>query len=347
MTSKSLRRTAASVSVAVTVALILAACGSSGSSSTGGGSGGTSSLSPSSWLYVGPVTDADYNAAHYAAQKVIGAQFGLKTNYEDNVSVADVERLATQNIATGSKTVVLTSSSWITNVTDLAKKNASVDFIGFNGDPAAPPGQPKNLWLMGLNFYDAEYVLGVLAGEQTKTNTIGYIAGLKIPGLIAGSNGYLAGACSVNPKVKLVPVVVGSFDDATLAREATAAAIQKNVDVMQNHLNAGIPGVVQAISAASRPVYWTGLNTDKHALDPKHYLGSAEVNFSSGYARVFTAIKGGTRSGWFNLANSFHLSQLYNVSSAAKSKATTALQKVLTGTVHVPIDTAGFKTSCS
>lgn len=346
MRTRSARKSLALLGLLACLAMVTPACGSSNSSSKGGG-GGSSALSPSSWLYLGSVTDADYTAAHYEAMKAMASQFGLKTTYEDNVSVADVERLATEDIANGAKTVVLTSSSWLTNVSDLAGKNPGTDFIGFIGSPTPPAGQAKNLWLMGLNFYDAEYVLGVLAGYQSKSHKIAYLAGLKIPGLIAGANAYRAGACSVDPSIQVSFVVVGSFDDTTMALNASAAIIRRGVDVLQVHINGGIPGVVQAISSSGQSVYWTGLNTDKHALDKNRYLGSATLDYTGGYKKVFTALKAGTRSGFYDLAKSFGLTKLYHVAPATQAKVRGTMQKVLSGAINVPIDTKAFSASCS
>lgn len=345
MRTRSARKSIALLGLLACLASVTAACGSSNSSSKGGG-GGSSALSPSSWLYLGSVTDADYTAAQYEAMKAMASQFGLKTSYADSVSVADVERLATEDIASGSKTVILTTSSWFTNVSDLASKNPGTDFVGYIGSPAPPAGQAKNLWLMGLNFYDAEYVLGVLAGHQSKSHKIAYLAGLKIPGLIAGANAYRAGACSVDPSIQVSFVVVGSFDDTTMALNASTAIIQRGVDVLQVHLNGGIPGAVQAISSSGHSVYWTGLNTDKYALDKNHYLGSATFDYAGAYRKVFTALKAGIRSGFYNLAKGFRLTRLYHVAPATQAEVAGIMHKVISGTINVPIDSTAFKASC-
>lgn len=52
-------------------------------------------------------------------------------------------------------------------------------------------------------MYEARYVTGIVAGKETKSNVIGYVAAFPIPEVIRGINAFTLGAQSVNPDVQV------------------------------------------------------------------------------------------------------------------------------------------------
>ena len=52
-------------------------------------------------------------------------------------------------------------------------------------------------------MYEARYVTGIVAGKQTKTNTIGFVAAFPIPEVIRAINAFTLGVQSVNPDAKV------------------------------------------------------------------------------------------------------------------------------------------------
>ena len=80
--------------------------------------------------------------------------------------------------------------------------------------------------------YESAYLAGVLAGKMTKSNTLGFVASVKIPEVIRNINAYTLGARSVNPAIKTKVVFTGSWFDMNKERQAAESLIGQGADVL-------------------------------------------------------------------------------------------------------------------
>jgi basic membrane protein A and related proteins len=76
------------------------------------------------------------------------------------------------------------------------------------------------------------YVIGALAAMMTKTNVIGETFGLNLPPLKRYSAGFLAGAKSVNPHIRVLTEFAGSFDDPALSLAAAVSEHAAGADLI-------------------------------------------------------------------------------------------------------------------
>jgi basic membrane protein A and related proteins len=230
-------------------------------------------------------------------------------------------------------TVILSSSAYFPAAMELATEFPDTNFVSFVGGPA-PEDQPENLWLLGLNFHPGEYVLGAIGALESKQGKIAFIGGLELPNLFAGANAYFEGAKAVRKDIELDYVFTGDFDDAAKGRDAAAALIRNGSDVLHIHLNAGVPGSVQASSNAGG-VKWTALYTDKNDLGPDSYIGSIVFDFQQGYQEAISAIQEGETTGYLDLGPLIDLTKLYNVSDDVRSMAQDILDDVKSGEIEI------------
>ena len=77
------------------------------------------------------------------------------------------------------------------------------------------------------SFYEGRSVIGMIAGEMTKTNTIGYIASFPIPEVIRGINAAYLAAKEVNPAVQMKIVWVNSWFDPGKEADTVKALIDQ------------------------------------------------------------------------------------------------------------------------
>src|ERR1700678_2188222 len=86
------------------------------------------------------------------------------------------------------------------------------------------------------NFFGATqaawYPMGVAAGKMTKSNTLGFVAGVPIGYVIGNINAFALGARSVNPKAEVRVVVTGGWSDKAKEAAAAAALIDQGADVI-------------------------------------------------------------------------------------------------------------------
>ena len=89
----------------------------------------------------------------------------------------------------GNKLIFATTFGYMNAVMKVAKEFPDVKFEHATGYQTA-----ANVNNYTARFYEARYMAGILAGKQTKTNILGYVAALPIPEVLQGINAFTLGA---------------------------------------------------------------------------------------------------------------------------------------------------------
>ena len=131
-------------------------------------------------------------------------------------------------------------------------------------------------------FYEGAYLLGVIAGQMTKTNTLGFVASFPIPEVIRNINAFTLGARSVNPKVKTKVIWVNTWYDPGKERQAAETLVAQGADVMCQ--NTDSPAIVQV--AQEKGVYAFGWDSDMTRYGPKAQLTANTENWGVYYKDV-------------------------------------------------------------
>jgi basic membrane protein A and related proteins len=218
-------------------------------------------------IYVGSVNDYGYNRAMkdglLEMQKNIP---GLKLIEAENVpETAESERVMEGMIQQGAKLIFATSFGHQQFAFNLAKTHPDVVFEHAGG------------WMQAPNFGNffgatqaAWYAMGVAAGKMTKSNTLGFVAGVPIGYTIGNINAFEVGARSVNPKAQTRVVVTGGWADKPKEVAAANALIDQGADVLTMHVDSPAT-VIQA--AESRGVYSIGFQSiEARQLAPKGWV---------------------------------------------------------------------------
>jgi len=211
---------------------------------------------------------------------------------------------------------------------------------------------------IGLLFKENEaaYLAGVVAGLATldralddrinDANTIAFIGGMDIPPVEKFEVGFIAGARSVNPDVKVISLYAGDFDDQAKGKELALSAIGQGADVV--FAAAGLTGLGSITACQERGALFIGVDADQYLTVP----GSGDVMLTSAVKRVDVAVfetvraaLEGTFEGGQNI--SFGLAEEGvglapfhdfedNVSQEIKDAVEKARADVLSGAVAVP-----------
>src|SRR6202044_3861524 len=92
-------------------------------------------------------------------------------------------------------------------------------------------------------FYEGAYLLGILAGKMTKSNTLGFVGSFPVPEVVRNLDAYTLGAQSVNPKIKTKVVWVNTWYDPGKERQAAETLVAQGADFLAQ--NTDSPAVVQ------------------------------------------------------------------------------------------------------
>jgi len=218
-------------------------------------------------IYVGSVNDYGYNRAmHDGLTAMKAALPGVTLLEAENVpESAEAERVMEGMIQQGAKLIFATSFGHQQFAFNLAEKHPDVVFEHAGG------------WKQAANFGNffgatqaAWWPMGVAAGKMTKSNTLGFVAGVPIGYVIGNINAFALGARSVNPKAEVRVVATGSWSDKAKEAAATNALIDQGADVVAMHVDS--PATVVQV-AEGRGVYSIGFQSvEARALAPKGWL---------------------------------------------------------------------------
>ena len=140
---------------------------------------------------------------------------------------ADAERVIRQLVTDGNQVVFTTSFGYMNATLKVAQAFPKVTFEHATGYKTA-----KNLGVYEARFYEGAYLLGVLAGHMTKSETLGFVGSFPIPEVVRNINAFTLGARSVNPKIKTKVIWVNTWYDPAKERQAAETLVAQGADVM-------------------------------------------------------------------------------------------------------------------
>ncbi|HUE82553.1 MAG TPA: BMP family ABC transporter substrate-binding protein [Pyrinomonadaceae bacterium] len=113
----------------------------------------------------------------------------------------------------------------------VAKDYPNINFAIIDGVSQLP-----NVASLVFKEHEGSYLVGMLAAQNTRTGTIGFIGGMDIPLIHRFAKGYEEGARAVNPDIRVVQNYVGVTDHAWnnpgKGKELALAQIGKGADVL-------------------------------------------------------------------------------------------------------------------
>jgi basic membrane protein A len=170
--------------------------------------------------------------------------------------------------------------------------------VDANGRPVSLPNVEDILF----DEQDSGYLAGVVAGQMEKSragraahNTIGYLGGTSIPGVQHYLAGYIAGARTVDPTLRVVGQFAGTFVDARLGRQIATRQIAHGADILFQV--AGLTGSGYLEAARQKGAYGIGADIDESYLGP-YILTSAlkRVDVAVG-STIASILRGHFRAG--------------------------------------------------
>lgn len=154
----------------------------------------------------------------------------------------------------------------------------------------------------GTNFnnyfgriYQARYLSGIVAGMNTKTNKIGYVAAQDSNSaeVTGGIDAFAMGVYEVNPDATIYVKVTNSWFDPEAEEAATVELLSIDCDVMAQHCDTPYPQTL----AQEKGVYGIGYNSDMSKETPDSCLCSVIWNWSAYYTSAVQSIIDGTWNG--------------------------------------------------
>lgn len=154
----------------------------------------------------------------------------------------------------------------------------------------------------GTNFnnyfgriYQPRYLSGIVAGMNTTSNKIGYVAAMDTSNseVTGGIDAFAIGVASVNPAAKVYVAVTNSWYDPQKEEEAAKTLLDMGCDVMAQHCDTPYPMTL----AQEYGVYGIGYNSDMSKEVPQACLCSVIWNWNAYYTAAVDSVIEGTWDG--------------------------------------------------
>jgi simple sugar transport system substrate-binding protein len=243
------------------------------------------------FVYVGPVADGGWSYQHNLGRLALEKEFGpkIETTYVESVpESADAERVIRQLAAKDYSVIFATSYGYMEPTLKVAKLFPKVHFEHATGYKTS-----ANMVTYEARFYEGAYLLGVLAGRMTRTNTLGFVGSFPIPEVIRNVDAFTLGARSVNPKVHTKVVWVDTWYDPGKERQAAEALIAQGADILCQ--NTDSPAAVQV--AEEKGLHAFGWDSDMSKYGPHAQVTANTENWGVYYIDEVRKILDGSWTG--------------------------------------------------
>lgn len=246
-------------------ALMLSACGGSGSSDSGSGDSGSEGYKVA-MIMSGTITDGGWDQGHYESLKRALESHDKWTLLEPKENTADADAAtAAQSYVDQDVDLIIGNgnqfaSDWMEVVSDAAASHPKVHFLVTNTDPTTEMADYETLAPVETvlpDFKQTGALAGVVAGLMTKTKSIGFIGGMKLPSTLTKYSAFLAAAQKIDPSIKGQYNFEAGFTDASLGTKLTEQWINsENVDVMWGDASAVDNGSRKALESAGADTHF-------------------------------------------------------------------------------------------
>lgn len=333
--------------------LFLSGCGNS----AGNGNGSDDDKPSFVFVVTDQLGDKSFNDSAAAGMKKIADELGFETKImEIGRDQTKWEPTILDLSESGDYTAIFLNGSGTQEIVErIAGDFPDQKYVLF--DTAIEEGAFDNVYAISYKQNEGSYLGGVVAGLVTKSDMpnanadskIGFIGGDAGPIISDFLVGYIEGAKSVNPDVKVYVSYVGSWTDTAKAKELANAQFSQGVDIIfPAAMTAGL-GVIEA--AAEQNKYIIGVDSDQAALLGATDEKKANVILTSvikevGQSLFIYADKVGKDTAEYGITDVLGIKEkttdiveneyyLKNVPQAIRDKVTEARTQILEGKITV------------
>jgi len=222
---------------------------------------------------------------HDALNKAVEEDL-IEYTYTDDIGYAgDMERVLREVCEEQSPDLIMGDA--FGNEEAVRRVAADYPEIAFAFGSGFGPTEP-NVAVFDNWIHEPAYLLGMLAGGLTETNTVGVVGGVPVPEVNRITQAFIDGCKAENPDCTVLVSFINSWFDPAAAKEAALAQIDSGADV----LFAERFGVIEA--AAENGLWAFGNMSDQNALAPEYVVSSAVWNMEPTVDYLINQVAAGT-----------------------------------------------------
>jgi len=243
----------------------------------------------------GSKTDGGWNQTAYEGLVQVQEKLGAKVSYSENVTASDYERVLRDYAKDGNKVVIGHGYEFSDAALAVGAEYPDTFFIVTSSSVT----NNKNVGSLNNNYLQAGFMQGVFAAMMTKSNVVAGVGGGQIPPIVDDLAGFIAGAKYINPNIKALTAITGSFDDANKAKEQALAFVNQGADVLMVDADAGGRGVY--VAAEEKGLFAIGSIAAEYDTYAKSLISCATADMATAIFKNVEEISKGTYKAQFEL----------------------------------------------
>ena len=346
-----MKRRITALMMAAAMCMSLVACGSSNTNTTENNNtaeSGSAAAKDTSDLKIGLVTDVggvndgSFNQTAWEGMERAAEELGVTVNYLESGTDADYAPNL-ETFADEEYDLIISIGYMLADATrTAAEQNPDIKFAIVDDATIDLP----NVTCLMFRAEQASYLAGYVAGKTTKTNNVGYVAGMVNETMNQFGYGYCAGVLDANPDAKIQQFNANSFADAATGKTMANTAITNGADIVFQAAGATGLGVIEACQEAG--VYAIGVDSDQSSIAPSTVLTSAMKRVDNAVYNAVEelmdgSLEGGVQSfdlaaGGVDIAPTQDLIAPEVISAVDEVK-----EKIVSGEIEVPADKESFE----
>lgn len=346
-----MKRRITALMMAAAMCMSLVACGGSNTNTTENNNtaeSGSAAAKDTSDLKIGLVTDVggvndgSFNQTAWEGMERAAEELGVTVNYLESGTDADYAPNL-ETFADEEYDLIISIGYMLADATrTAAEQNPDIKFAIVDDATIDLP----NVTCLMFRAEQASYLAGYVAGKTTKTNNVGYVAGMANETMNQFGYGYCAGVLDANPDAKIQQFNANSFADAATGKTMANTAITNGADIVFQAAGATGLGVIEACQEAG--VYAIGVDSDQSSIAPSTVLTSAMKRVDNAVYNAVEelmdgSLEGGVQSfdlaaGGVDIAPTQDLIAPEVISAVDEVK-----EKIVSGGIEVPADEESFE----
>ena len=210
--------------------------------------------------------DQNFNDLAFRGGTQAAEDFGITFEVLESETAADYVRNLTQAAESSALTVAV-GFLLADALVEIAPQYPDKKFLFIDGVV-----EGDNIASVTFREHESSFLTGVIAGLTTKTGTVGYLGGQRIPPVIRYEVGWVSGVKSVNPDAAVSIIYADEFNDPALGKEITLTLYNQGADIVQAAAGRTGVGSFDAAKEQGPGNYVVAADTDQGQLGAEYQL---------------------------------------------------------------------------
>lgn len=215
--------------------------------------------------------DKSFNESAYKGAERYASQTGNSYAEFELQSDAQREQALRRFAQRGNDPIVMAGFSFGSVLDAVAPDFPDTNFVVIDTVVEQP-----NVRSIVFKEHEGSYLVGILAAMASESGTIGFVGGMDIPFIRRFSCGYVLGARSVNPDIRVIQNMTGTtgaaWNDPVRGGELTKSQVAEGADVVYHAAGGTGRGVLQA--AADTGILGIGVDSNQNYIHSGQILTS-------------------------------------------------------------------------